>query len=136
MDFNSPPGVSSSISSAAAFASSASRIARWMKRALLGATTPSTRIRNTVAASAPAYADSLAAGRLVSRDATTRIADGMACRTPVADALDQIRDGVDRVVKVSDDEIESAMRAIGIAFRQSWPSSAIRARSAAIPGLR
>src|SRR5206468_13045270 len=53
-DFNSPPGVSSSISSAAAFASSASRIARWMKRALLGATTPSTRIRNTVAASAPA----------------------------------------------------------------------------------
>ena len=71
-----------------------------------------TRIVAVVALSAPAYARSLALGRLVSHEATTRIADGMACRTPVADALDRIRAGVDRVVEVSDDEIESAMRAI------------------------
>jgi threonine dehydratase len=71
-----------------------------------------TRIVAVVAASAPAYARSLALGRLVSHEATTRIADGMACRTPVPDALDRIRAGVDRVVEVSDDEIESAMRAI------------------------
>jgi threonine dehydratase len=71
-----------------------------------------TQIVAVVAASAPAYARSLAEGRLVSHDATTRIADGMACRTPVLDALDQIRAGIDRVVEVSDDQIEEAMRAI------------------------
>jgi threonine dehydratase len=70
------------------------------------------KIVAVVAASAPAYARSLAAGRLVSHDATTRIADGMACRTPVADALDQIRAGIDHLVEVSDDQIEEAMRAI------------------------
>ena len=71
-----------------------------------------TKIVAVVAASAPAYARSLALGRLESHDVTTRIADGMACRTPVSDALDIIRRGVDRVVEVSDDEIEDAMRAI------------------------
>jgi threonine dehydratase len=70
------------------------------------------KIVAVVAASAPAYARSLAAGQLVSHDATTRIADGMACRTPVADALDQMRAGIDRVVEVTDDQIEDAMRAI------------------------
>ena len=71
-----------------------------------------TRIVGVVAASAPAYARSLALGRIVSHESTTRIADGMACRTPVPEALDIIRAGVDRVVEVSDDEIERAMRAI------------------------
>jgi threonine dehydratase len=72
----------------------------------------SVKIVAVVAASAPAYARSLALGRPVSHDATTRIADGMACRTPVPDALDQIRRGIDRVVEVTDDQIEAAMRAI------------------------
>src|SRR5262249_18680090 len=71
-----------------------------------------TRIVAAVAASAPAYARSLASGRAVSHDATTRIADGMACRVPNAEALAAIRAGFDRVVEVTDDQIESAMRAI------------------------
>jgi threonine dehydratase len=70
------------------------------------------RIVAVVAASAPAYARSLAAGRPVAHEATTRIADGMACRMPVPDALEQIRAGIDRLVEVSDDQIEAAMRAI------------------------
>jgi threonine dehydratase len=70
------------------------------------------RIVAVVAASAPAYARSLSQGRLVSHDATTRIADGIACRTPVPAALETIRAGIDRVVEVSDDEIEAAMRAL------------------------
>lgn len=78
-------------------------------RAALGVPT---KIVAVVAASAPAYARSLEAGRLVSHDATTRIADGMACRTPVPEALDQIRAGIDRLVEVTDDQIEAAMRAI------------------------
>jgi len=71
-----------------------------------------TKVVAVVAASAPAYARSLALGRPVSHDATTRIADGMACRTPVPEALEQIRAGIDRVVEVTDDQIEAAMRAI------------------------
>jgi threonine dehydratase len=65
-----------------------------------------------VAAGAPAYARSLASGRAESHDVTTSIADGMACRTPDPAALDVIRRGVDRVVVVGDEEIESAMRAM------------------------
>ena len=70
------------------------------------------RIVAVVAASAPAYARSLAAGRLVSADAATRIADGMACRTPNHAALELIRTGIDHLVEVTDDQIEAAMRAI------------------------
>jgi threonine dehydratase len=78
-------------------------------RAALGLTT---RVVGVVSAHAPAYALSLAAGRLLSHESTTRIADGMACRTPDGAALDLIRGGVERVVEVSDDEVEAAMRAL------------------------
>jgi threonine dehydratase len=71
-----------------------------------------TKIVAVVASAAPAYARSLALGRLVSHDSTTRVADGMACRTPVPEALDIIRAGIDRLVEVDDDEIEAAMRAL------------------------
>ena len=68
-----------------------------------------TRIVAVVAEAAPAYALSAAAGRVISHDVTTRNAAGMACRTPVADALAIIRRGADRVVTVSDDQIDEAM---------------------------
>jgi threonine dehydratase len=71
-----------------------------------------TQIVGVVSTAAPAYARSLEAGRLISHDATTRIADGIACRTPVAEALEIIRNGAERIVLVSDDEVEEAMRAI------------------------
>ena len=41
---------------------------------------------------------------------TTRIADGMACRTPEPEALEILWRHLARVVQVSDDEVESAMR--------------------------
>jgi threonine dehydratase len=69
-----------------------------------------TRIVGVVSAAAPAYSRSFALGRPVSHDVSTSIADGMACRTPVVDALDAIRAGVERIVEVTDDEIEEAMR--------------------------
>jgi threonine dehydratase len=40
------------------------------------------------------------------------MADGMACRVPVAEALETILRGAGRVVTVSDAEIRSAMRAL------------------------
>jgi threonine dehydratase len=71
-----------------------------------------TRIVGVVSAGAPAYARSLQLGRPVSHDVSTRIADGMACRTPVPAALEIIRTGAERIVVVTDDEIEDAMRAL------------------------
>jgi threonine dehydratase len=77
-------------------------------REALGLTT---NIVGVVSAGAPAYARSLELGRLVSHDVTTQIADGIACRTPEPAALDVIRGGAERVVEVTDHEIEDAMRA-------------------------
>ena len=71
-----------------------------------------TGIVGVVSAAAPAVARSLAAGRIVSHDATTRIADGIACRTPVMEALDIIRAGVDHVVEVTDDGVEQSIGAL------------------------
>ncbi len=68
-----------------------------------------TEIVAVVAAGAPAYARSLAAGRIVEAAART-IADGMACRTPDPAALEIFIAHDIRVVCVTDDEIEAAMR--------------------------
>jgi threonine dehydratase len=63
-----------------------------------------------VSTGAPAYALSLAQGEPVSHAVTTVLADGMACRTPVPEALTLLRAGLARVVSVSDDEVAQAMR--------------------------
>jgi threonine dehydratase len=78
-----------------------------------------TDVVGIVSAHAPAYARSLASGRLESHPVTTRLADGMACRTPVPEALAALagdaatgRRGLDRVVEVTDAEVADAMRAL------------------------
>ena len=71
-----------------------------------------TKIVGVVSAGAPAYARSIELGHSVSHEVTTRIADGIACRTPDESALAIIRAGADRVVEVTDDEVEGAMRAL------------------------
>src|SRR3954463_3608317 len=71
-----------------------------------------TNIAAVVSSNAPAFALSWREGRVISHDVSTRIADGMACRTPNADALAIARAGADRVARVSDDEVEAAMRAL------------------------
>ncbi len=63
-----------------------------------------------VSSHAPAYAESFAERRPVERPARTRLADGMACRTPDREALELIWRGVDRMVEVTDDEVAGAMR--------------------------
>lgn len=70
-----------------------------------------TQVVAVVSSSAPGFALSFEEGRVISHEATTRVADGMACRTPDAAALAIARRGAKRVVLVSDDEVESAMRA-------------------------
>jgi len=70
-----------------------------------------TRIVGVVSELAPGIALSFRERRLVSHPSTTRIADGMACSTPNQDALPFIFRGVERIVTVSDAEVEAAMRA-------------------------
>lgn len=71
-----------------------------------------TKIVGVVSAHAPAYARSIAAGTLESHPVSTALADGMACRTPVAEALEVIARGADRIVEVTDDEVAAAMRVL------------------------
>ncbi|HEY2927286.1 threonine dehydratase [Piscinibacter sp.] len=70
------------------------------------------RIVGVVSAHANAYQQSFRAGRVIEAPVTTRLADGMACRLPDAQALEVIRREVDEVIAVSDDEVAAAMRAL------------------------
>jgi len=70
-----------------------------------------TEIVGVVAENAAAYALSFETGMPVSTNSADTIADGMACRVPVEDALQIIWRGAARVVRVSEDEIAAAMRA-------------------------
>jgi threonine dehydratase len=76
-------------------------------REALGLTT---EIVGVVSQQAPAYALSYEQHHPVEHAVTTSIADGVACRTPEPDALELIWRHVARVVLVSDDEVENAMR--------------------------
>ena len=68
-----------------------------------------TEVVGVVSAHALAYAKSFSAGCPVESPVTTRLSDGMACRTPEPEALELILKGVDRIVAVSDDEVSAAM---------------------------
>ena len=70
-----------------------------------------TRVVGVVAEQAPTYARSFEAGRPVSTNSCDTVADGVSVRVPDADALAIILEGVERVVAVSEDQIEAAMRA-------------------------
>lgn len=70
-----------------------------------------TEVVGVVAENAPAYALSFETGKAISTNSADTIADGMACRVPVADALEIIGKGAARVIRVSEAEIKAAMRA-------------------------
>ncbi|HEY6875276.1 MAG TPA: pyridoxal-phosphate dependent enzyme, partial [Candidatus Dormibacteraeota bacterium] len=83
----------------------ATGIAAWMRQR-----SPSTRIIGVVAEGAPAMELSWRAGHVVHTEKVTTIADGIAVRVPVATAVDDVRNSVDDIVKVSDDEMIEGMR--------------------------
>ena len=70
-----------------------------------------TEIVGVVAAQSPSYALSFAQQKIVEAPSATRIADGLACRTPNPAAMESIWNNVARIVEVSDAEIVDAMRA-------------------------
>jgi threonine dehydratase len=59
---------------------------------------------------APAYALSFEVGHILEAPVTTQLADGLACRSPDAQAFEMIKKGVSEIVRVTDDEIAEAMR--------------------------
>jgi threonine dehydratase len=69
----------------------------------------SAEIVGVVSAHARAYAASFATRRVMDAEVTTRLADGMACRTPEPEALEVMWRHVDRIVEVTDDEIAQAI---------------------------
>jgi threonine dehydratase len=76
----------------------------WIRHA-----SPGTRIIGVCAAGAPAMRDSLRLGRVVETSETTTIADGIAVRVPIPEALNYLAPVVDDVVLVSDDAMRQAM---------------------------
>ena len=69
-------------------------------------------IVGVVSAQARAYAVSFRERKPVDMEVTTKIADGMAVRTPDPAALEIICREVDRIVEVSDEEVAAAIAAI------------------------
>ncbi len=69
-----------------------------------------TKIVGVVSEHAPAYALSFEAGRAIAAPATTKIADGVAVRVPDDESIEPICKNVERIVRVSDEEVRQAMR--------------------------
>jgi threonine dehydratase len=69
-----------------------------------------TRIVGVVADGAPAYALSFEAGRKIAAPVTTLLGDGMACRVPDDASLAVVLENVERIIRVSEDEIRKAMK--------------------------
>jgi threonine dehydratase len=69
-------------------------------------------IVGVVAANAPCYALSFAAGRATATASSDTLADGIAVRVPDERALAAIRQGATRIITVSEAEIRHAMRVL------------------------
>ncbi len=71
-----------------------------------------TQIVGVVSEHAPAYALSFQQRQFVEQTSMTRVAEGVACKTPNRDALEYVMRHAHDIVTVSDDEAVTAMREI------------------------
>jgi len=71
-----------------------------------------TEVIGVCSTEAACYALSFAKGEPVSTNSADTLADGMACRVPMAEAVATINAGAARVVTVSEAELKAAMRAL------------------------
>ncbi len=71
-----------------------------------------TEVIGVCSEAAACYALSFDRGRPVSTNSADTLADGMACRVPVPEAVEIVKRGAERVVTVSDEELKAAIRAI------------------------
>jgi len=91
----------------------------------------STCIVGVVSDAAPAYALSFLERRPVAHEVKTVLADGLACRTPDAQAVDWMVGGVERMIEVSEEQVAEAM----LALYQDTHNVAEGAGAAALAGL-
>lgn len=68
-----------------------------------------TKIVGVVTENAPCYALSFDAGKPVATKSADTLADGLACRTPDPVAVEVIRKGAERIVRVGEDDMLAAM---------------------------
>lgn len=71
-----------------------------------------TKIIGVVSEHAPAYALSFQQRQFIEQSSTTRVAEGVACKTPDKDALKHVIRYADDILTVNDDETITAMRDI------------------------
>ena len=91
-----------------------------------------TRLIGVVSAHATAYLDSLQAGKPVESPVATLLADGLACRKPVPEAVALIEREAEDVVAVSDDEVANAMRLLYTATHNVAEGAGAAALAAAL----
>lgn len=105
--------------------------------AWLRAHRPETRIVGVCASAAPAMALSLDAGRPVVTESADSIADGIAVRVPVPEALADLRGVVDEVLQVDESAIVDAVRLVfhtlGVVVE---PAGVVGIAAAAVHGAR
>lgn len=82
-------------------------IGAWMRHAA-----PATRIIGVCAERAPAMRESMLAGRLIETTSADTIADGIAVRVPVPEALDYLHPVVDDIVLVSEGSLRAATQLV------------------------
>jgi len=82
-------------------------VACWLRHAA-----PATRVVGVGVTGSPALADSLRAGHVVASGPVDTIAEGIAIRVPVRESVERLRDLVDEMVLVEDDDLFAAMRLI------------------------
>ncbi|WP_019339380.1 threonine dehydratase [Stutzerimonas stutzeri] len=87
-----------------------------------------TEIIGVVSSAADAYAQSFEQGRIVTTETADTFADGMACRMPAPEALEIIRNGAARIVRVDDTEIRQAI----VAYHEDTHNLAEGAGAAAL----
>jgi threonine dehydratase len=71
-----------------------------------------TKLVGVVSDHAPTYALSWQQKKIVEAPATTKLADGLACRRGDEEALEVMLENVDHIVRVTDEEVAAAMRAM------------------------
>ncbi len=71
-----------------------------------------TKLFVVVSDHAPTYALSLQQRKIVEAPATTKLADGLACRLGNEEALEVMLENVDHILRVTDEEVAAAMRAM------------------------
>ena len=82
-------------------------VGTWLRRA-----SPTTRIVAMCPTGAPSMERSWRTGKATPTDGINTVADGIAVRVPIQEALDIMRDTVDEVMLVSDEDIVAAMRSL------------------------